>query len=118
MNKDTFKGNWNEFKGKVKEQWGKLTDNDITEIDGKRDQLLGKLQKTYGYATDKAEKELSTFEKSVKFNDKTNPMIEDDLAEDDVGDNMDVVESGDDTIDMDEEMDKKRDDRNRKNRAA
>ena len=68
MNKDTFKGSWNEIKGKVKEKWGKLTDNDLTEINGKREQLLGKLQKNYGYAKDRAEKELNAFEKSMRKN--------------------------------------------------
>lgn len=64
MNKDIFKGSWNELKGKVKEKWGRLTDNDLTTIDGKRDQLVGRLQKTYGYAKDRAEKEISEWEKS------------------------------------------------------
>lgn len=63
MNKDVFEGKWHEFKGAVKEQWGKLTDNDLTEIKGKREILLGKIQSRYGYAKDKAEKELSEFEK-------------------------------------------------------
>lgn len=71
MNKDTFKGNWNEFKGKIKEKWGKLTDDDITEINGKRDQLLGKLQKTYGYEKDHAEKELKKFEGTFDFDEDT-----------------------------------------------
>ncbi len=64
MNTQTFKGRWNEMVGKVKEKWGKLTDDDLTQISGKRDQLLGKLQKRYGYEKDKAEKELKTFEDS------------------------------------------------------
>lgn len=63
MNKDLFKGKWNEFKGKVKEQWGRLTDDEIAQINGKREQLLGKLQTKYGYAKDKAEEELARFEK-------------------------------------------------------
>lgn len=42
MNKDEAGGNWKQFKGKVKEQWGKLTDDDMTIIEGKRDQLVGK----------------------------------------------------------------------------
>lgn len=61
MNKDTFEGKWHELKGKVKEKWGKLTDDDLTKINGKREALLGKLQTHYGYAKDKAEKELSDF---------------------------------------------------------
>ncbi len=46
MNKDEAGGNWKQFKGKVKEQWGKLTDDDMTIIEGKRDQLVGKIQGT------------------------------------------------------------------------
>ncbi|KAF3361678.1 UPF0337 protein YjbJ [Chlamydiales bacterium STE3] len=64
MNKEYFQGKWHELKGKVKEQWGKLTDDDLTEIAGKREALLGKLQSHYGYAKDKAEQELDSFEKS------------------------------------------------------
>jgi uncharacterized protein YjbJ (UPF0337 family) len=66
MNKDLFQGKWHEYKGKVKEKWGKLTDNDLTEINGKKESLLGKIQTHYGYAKDKAEKELSEFEKSFE----------------------------------------------------
>lgn len=44
MNKDEIGGNWKQFKGKAKEQWGKLTDDDMTVIEGKRDQLVGKIQ--------------------------------------------------------------------------
>ncbi len=63
MNKDTLHGDWNVVKGKIKEKWGKLTDDDLTEIKGKRDQLLGKLQKKYGFAKERAEQELSEWEK-------------------------------------------------------
>ena len=49
MNKDEIGGNWKQFKGKAKEQWGKLTDDDMTVIEGKRDQLVGKIQEHYGY---------------------------------------------------------------------
>lgn len=66
MNKEIFQGKWHEFKGKIKEKWGKLTDNDLSEINGKREALLGKLETRYGYAKDKAEKELSAFEKSFE----------------------------------------------------
>ncbi|NLJ50669.1 MAG: CsbD family protein [Alcaligenaceae bacterium] len=62
MNENIVKGNWKQFKGKVKEQWGKLTDDDIDVIDGKRDQLLGKLQERHGLAQDEAEKQLSDWE--------------------------------------------------------
>ncbi len=57
MNKDILKGKWLEIKGRVKEKWGKLTDNDRGEIEGKSEKLLGLLQKKYGYIRDKAELE-------------------------------------------------------------
>lgn len=63
---DIFKGKWNEFKGKVKEKWGKLTDNDLTEVNGKRGQLLGKLQSRYGWQQKQAEGELKRFERSLE----------------------------------------------------
>ncbi|AGB80107.1 MULTISPECIES: CsbD family protein [Pseudocitrobacter] len=62
MNKDELSGNWKQFKGKAKEKWGKLTDDDMTVIEGKRDQLVGKIQERYGYAKDQAEKEVSDWE--------------------------------------------------------
>jgi uncharacterized protein YjbJ (UPF0337 family) len=65
MNKELFQGKWHEMKGLIKEKWGKLTDNDITEINGKTEYLLGKLQKHYGFDKEKAEKEIKDFEKSL-----------------------------------------------------
>jgi uncharacterized protein YjbJ (UPF0337 family) len=65
MNWDSIEGNWKTFKGKVKEKWGKLTDDDLTVIAGKRDQLTGVLQKRYGYAKDRAERELDEFTKML-----------------------------------------------------
>lgn len=64
MNKELFQGKWHEYKGKVKEKWGKLTDNDLTQINGKREELIGKLESQYGYAKDRAEKEINEFEKT------------------------------------------------------
>ena len=58
MNRDIIAGNWKQLKGKVKEQWGKLTDNDLTEINGKREQLEGKLQERYGKAKDEVRKDV------------------------------------------------------------
>ncbi len=63
MNKAEISGNWKQLKGKAKEQWGKLTDDDMTVIEGKRDQLVGKIQERYGYAKDQAEKEVSDWER-------------------------------------------------------
>ena len=62
MNKDTVEGNWKQFKGKVKEQWGKLTDDDFDVIAGKRDQLLGRIQQRHGLAKDEAEKQVKDWE--------------------------------------------------------
>jgi len=61
MNWDRIEGNWKEFMGKAKQQWGKLTDDDLTYIDGRRDELSGRLQQRYGYAKDQADKEISTW---------------------------------------------------------
>jgi uncharacterized protein YjbJ (UPF0337 family) len=66
MNWDQIAGNWKEFKGKVRSKWGKLTDDDLTTIGGKKDQLAGILQQKYGYAKEQAEKELDTFATSLK----------------------------------------------------
>jgi len=61
MNWDRVEGNWKEFKGKAKTQWGKLTDDDLSVINGRRDQLEGTLQKHYGYAKDQARKEIDNW---------------------------------------------------------
>ena len=62
MNWDRIEGNWKQFTGKVKEQWGKLTDDDIDVIAGKRDQLLGRIQERHGVAKDEAEKQVKNWE--------------------------------------------------------
>ena len=56
MNWDTVEGNWKQIKGKVKEQWGNLTDDEIDKIDGNREQLEGKIQASYSYNKDQAKK--------------------------------------------------------------
>ena len=61
MNSDILKGKWTEMKGKVKEQWGKLTDDDLDKIEGRSDQMIGLLQQRYGYAREKAEEEYERF---------------------------------------------------------
>ena len=63
MNEDRIKGNWKQFAGKMKEQWGKLTDDDFDVIAGKRDQFLGKLQERQGLAVEAAEEQLSAWQK-------------------------------------------------------
>jgi len=64
MNWDTVTGDWKQFKGKVREAWGKLTDKELDVIAGKRDQLVGAIQKCYGIARDEAEKQVAQFERS------------------------------------------------------
>lgn len=59
MNSDMFKGKWHQIKGKIKEKWGKLTDNDIHEINGRREQFLGKLQERYGWSKERAQEEFN-----------------------------------------------------------
>jgi uncharacterized protein YjbJ (UPF0337 family) len=61
MDWDRVSGNWKQIKGKAKEKWGRLTDDDLNVINGQRDQLEGKLQERYGYAKDQARKDVDTW---------------------------------------------------------
>jgi uncharacterized protein YjbJ (UPF0337 family) len=65
MNWDQIEGKWKELAGGVKEHWGKLTDDELTEIGGKRDKLAGIIQKKYGIAKEAAEAQIAKFEKSL-----------------------------------------------------
>jgi uncharacterized protein YjbJ (UPF0337 family) len=65
MNWDRVEGNWKQFKGNVQQKWGKLTDDDLDVIEGKRTELSGKLQARYGYAKDEAEKNIDSWLNSV-----------------------------------------------------
>jgi len=67
MNEDIFAGKWKEVQGKVKQQWGKLTDDDITQINGSVEELTGRLQKNYGYQKDEAQKQINEFLKNNHF---------------------------------------------------
>ena len=58
MNWDRIEGEWQNFKGKVRDKWGKLTDDDVEQVGGKKDRLVGRLKERYGYAKDKAEQEI------------------------------------------------------------
>ena len=66
MNWDIVEGNWKQFKGKVKTQWGKLTDDHLDVIAGKRTELAGKLQESYGISKDEAEEQIKSFEEINK----------------------------------------------------
>ena len=61
MNKDIFEGKWEEVKGKMKHAWGKLTDDDLEQIEGNQQEIYGKLQKHYGYSKEQAEKAIKEF---------------------------------------------------------
>ena len=61
MNEDTLRGQWTQLKGKVREQWGKLTDDDLDQIQGKSEQLVGRLQERYGWARDDAKREVDNW---------------------------------------------------------
>jgi uncharacterized protein YjbJ (UPF0337 family) len=69
MNWDRIEGNWKQFKGNVKAQWGKLTDDQLDVIAGKRENLAGKIQETYGISRDETEKQLSDWQQRVKDSD-------------------------------------------------
>lgn len=63
MNDDRIKGNWKNFKGKLKEKWGRLTDDELDVAEGKRDQLIGKIQEKYGLTRDEAERQYDELER-------------------------------------------------------
>jgi len=62
MNWDRIEGSWKQVRGQVKEQWGKLTDDHLDIVAGKRDQLVGRLQEAYGIAKDEAERQVRDWE--------------------------------------------------------
>jgi len=61
MNEDTLKGQWMQMKGKVREKWGKLTDDDLDKVQGRSEQLVGKIQERYGIARDEARRQLDAW---------------------------------------------------------
>ncbi|MDN5869737.1 MAG: CsbD family protein [Nitrococcus sp.] len=62
MNWDQIKGNWSQLKGNARIQWGKLTDDELDQIEGHREVLIGKIQEKYGISKDEAEKQVKDFE--------------------------------------------------------
>lgn len=73
MNWDIVEGNWKQFKGKVQAQWGKLTDDHLDVIAGKRDTLAGQIQESYGITKDQAEREIKRFEDRTKESPPNSP---------------------------------------------
>jgi uncharacterized protein YjbJ (UPF0337 family) len=66
MNWDQIEGRWSEFKGKAKQQWGKLTDDDLDVVEGRRDELLGKVQHAYGVSREEADKQVKSWERTCQ----------------------------------------------------
>lgn len=66
MNWDQVEGNWKQFKGNVKQKWAKLTDDDLELINGKRIELLGKIQERHGITKEQAEKQLESFANELR----------------------------------------------------
>jgi len=66
MNKDIFEGKWEQLKGAVREKWGDLTDDDVAQINGNREKLLGKIQEAYGRSREAAEQEVKEWEKESR----------------------------------------------------
>jgi uncharacterized protein YjbJ (UPF0337 family) len=69
MNWDVIEGKWKQSMGKVRVKWGKLTDGDVATVNGKREQLVGKIQEPYGLAKDAAEKQVDEFIESYSPDD-------------------------------------------------
>jgi uncharacterized protein YjbJ (UPF0337 family) len=66
MNWDQVEGNWKIFKGRIKEKWGKLTDDELDQIAGRRDRLVGYIQKQYGVAREEAENQVREFSSALE----------------------------------------------------
>lgn len=65
MNRDVLEGQWLQLKGKVKQQWGRLTDDELNQLSGRYDELAGLIQERYGYSRDEAANELDMFLKNI-----------------------------------------------------
>jgi uncharacterized protein YjbJ (UPF0337 family) len=76
MNEQILKGNWKQLKGKVRETWGKITDDEVNKMEGNYDQLVGKVQEKYGYKMDEAKGYVNDF--LTKSNSKLDASIESD----------------------------------------
>ena len=66
MNKEILKGKWSQLRGEAKFQWGKLTDDELDQLQGNYDKIVGKLQERYGYGKERAKKEVDTFFEKFK----------------------------------------------------
>jgi len=66
MNTEVLEGKWKQMKGRIQEQWGDFTDDEVDQIQGRRDMLIGKLQEKYGYTREQAERELDVFLSNIR----------------------------------------------------
>jgi uncharacterized protein YjbJ (UPF0337 family) len=73
MNWETLKGNWTQLRGRVRMQWGKLTDDQLDVIEGRRDLLLGKLQEAYGVTEEEADRQVQAWEREQLAGEKAAP---------------------------------------------
>ena len=69
MNRDWLEGNWKQFKGRVRERWGRLTDDDLDVIAGRRDQLVGRIQELYGTSKNEIERDLDDLRRGENYGD-------------------------------------------------
>lgn len=65
MNWDRIAGNWKQFQGEARKQWGKLTNDDLDVIAGERTKLIGRVQERYGWARDEAERQVEEWERTI-----------------------------------------------------
>jgi uncharacterized protein YjbJ (UPF0337 family) len=73
MNHDTIAGQWKQVSGKIKKQWGQLTDDDMKVVEGNADMLAGRLQERYGIARDEAERQVREFEEDLSMSRQKAP---------------------------------------------
>jgi uncharacterized protein YjbJ (UPF0337 family) len=66
MNADTLKGQWKQLEGKIREQWGKLTNDDVAAIGGRSEQLIGKIQERYGVAREEAQRQVDAWQHDLE----------------------------------------------------
>ena len=67
MNKHTLKGEWNQMKGSVKQKWGELTNDDLDQIEGSRDKLVGRVQERYGHSKEDAERDVDNWRRENNY---------------------------------------------------
>ena len=65
MNRDTLEGQWTQLKGRAREKWGKLTDDDLDQVRGRAEQLIGKIQERYGIAKDEASRQVDRWIRDI-----------------------------------------------------